>query len=125
MLFIDARKLGHMVDRTHRALSGDDIARIADTYHAWRGSGDGEYEDVPGFSKSASLEDIRRHDHILTPGRYVGVEPEDDDHEPFEDKMRRLVIQWREQQAEAGRLDAEIDKNFAALGFGTDSADRR
>ena len=125
LLFIDARKFGHMVDRTHRELSGNDIARIADTYHAWRGSGDGEYEDVPGFSKSASLEDIRSHDHILTPGRYVGVEPEDDDDEFFEDKMRRLVIQWRKQQAEAGRLDAELDKNFAALGFGTDSADRR
>ena len=121
VLFIDARKLGHMIDRTHREFGDDDIARIADTYHAWRGSGDGEYADVAGFCKSASLEDISRHDHILTPGRYVGIEPEPEDDEPFEDKMRRLVAQWRDQQAEAARLDAEIEKNFEMLGFGRDT----
>ncbi len=118
LLFIDARKLGHMVDRTHREFSDTDIARIADTYHAWRDSGDGEYADVPGFCKSASIKEIRTHDHILTPGRYVGMEPEEEDAEPFEDKMRRLTAQWREQQAEAARLDAEIEKNFQMLGFG-------
>ena len=121
VLFIDARKLGHMVDRTHRELSDDDIARIADTYHAWRGSSDGEYEDVAGFCKSTPLEEVRRHDHVLTPGRYVGVEPEEEDGEPFEEKMSRLVTQWREQQAEAARLDAEIEKNLQMLGFGKDS----
>ena len=120
VLFIDARKLGPMVDRTHRELSDDDIARIADTYHAWRGSSDGEYEDVAGFCKSAPLEEVRRHDHVLTPGRYVGVEPEEEDGEPFEEKMSRLVAQWREQQAEAARLDAEIEKNLEMLGFGRD-----
>ena len=122
VLFIDARKLGHMIDRTHREFSDEDIARIADTYHAWRGSGDGEYADVPGFCKSASSEDLRQHDYILTPGRYVGIEPEEEDDEPFDDKMRRLVAQWREQQAEGVRLDAEIEKNFEMLGFGKNDA---
>ena len=112
LLFIDARKLGHMIDRTHRELSSEDITRIADTYHTWRGSKDGHYEDTPGFCKSATLEEIRAHDHILAPGRYVGVEPEKQDSEPFEDKMTRLITTWREQQAEATRLDARIEANF-------------
>ena len=117
-LFIDARKLGHMIDRTRRDLSEEDIARITDTYHAWRDGGDsGEYADVPGFCKSATLEDIRKHGHVLTPGRYVGVEPREDDGEPFEEKMTRLSAQWREQQAEAHRLDAAIEANLARLGF--------
>jgi len=116
-LFIDARKLGHMVDRTHRDLSAEDIARIADTYHAWRG-GSGDYADVPGFCKSASLEEIRKHGHVLTPGRYVGAEPQPDDGEPFHEKIARLAAQWREQQAEARRLDAAIAENLERLGFG-------
>ena len=118
-LFIDARKLGHMIDRTRRDLSPEDIARVADTYHAWRGEEGEGYADVPGFCKSASLEEIRKHGHVLTPGRYVGAEPQPDDGEPFEEKMGRLTTQWREQQAEARRLDAEIEKNLARLGFGT------
>ena len=118
-LFIDARKLGHMLDRTRRDLSQEDIARVADTYHAWRGGkGAGEYADVPGFCKSATLEEIRKHDHVLTPGRYVGAAPQEDDGEPFEEKMARLSAQWREQQAEAQRLDAEIEENLTRLGFG-------
>ena len=118
VLFIDARKLGRMVDRTHRELTGDDIARIADAYHAWRGEeGSGEYADVPGFCKSATLEEIRRHGHVLTPGRYVGAEPQEDDGEPFEEKMTRLSAQWREQQAEAQRLDAAIEANLKKLGY--------
>ena len=123
-LFIDARKLGHMIDRTCRDLSQDDIARIAVTYHAWRGSIEAsEYEDVPGFCRSATLDEIRKHGHVRTPGRYVGAPPQEDDGEPFEEKMARLSAQWREQQAEARRLDAEIEANLARLGFGPDTED--
>ena len=119
ILFIDARKLGNMVDRTHRELSDEDIAHIADTYHAWRNEGAAaDYADVPGFCKSATLEDVRRHGHVLTPGRYVGAEPQEDDGEPFAEKMARLSAQWREQQVEAQRLDATIEKNLVRLGFG-------
>ena len=118
ILFIDARKLGRMVDRTHRELTDEDITRIADTYYAWRGEqGAGEYEDLPGFCKSATLEIVGKHGHVLTPGRYVGVEPPPEDLEPFEEKMARLTAQWREQQAEARRLDAAIAANLERLGF--------
>ena len=118
-LFIDARKLGHMLDRTRRDLSQEDIANIADTYHAWLGSGeDNEYEDIPGFCKSATLEEIQKYGHVLTPGRYVGAAPQEDDGEPFEEKMTRLSAEWRKQQAEAQQLDAEIEANLARLGFG-------
>ena len=120
VLFIDARKLGQMVDRTRKEFSDEDIARIADTHRAWRGVPDAApYEDEPGFCKSATLEEIREHHHVLTPGRYVGVAPQDDDGEPFEDKMNRLAAQLREQQAEEGRLDAAIEKNLELLGFGS------
>ena len=119
ILFIDARQIGRMVDRTHREFTDEDIARIADTYHAWRGEEDaGDYADIPGFCKSAALEDVRRHGHVLTPGRYVGAPPQEDDGEPFEDKMKRLVAQLQEQQAEGARLDAAIAANLEALGFG-------
>ena len=119
VLFIDARKMGSMVDRTHRELTRDDIARIAGTYHAWRGEKEaGEYEDTPGFCKSVSLDEIRKHGHVLTPGRYVGAEAQEDDGEPFDEKMQRLVAQLREQQSEATRLDAAIAKNLEALGYG-------
>ena len=119
VLFINARKLGQMVDRTHRELTGEDIARISDTYHSWRGEeGVGEYEDIPGFCKSASLDEVRKHGHVLTPGRYVGVEVQEDDGEPFDEKMKRLVAQLREQQAEGARLDAAIAANLKELGMG-------
>ena len=119
ILFIDARKLGRMVDRTHRELTGDDIARIADTYHVWRTGEEGDgYADVPGFCKSVALDEVRKHGHVLTPGRYVGMEPQEDDGEPFQDKMTRLVAELREQQAESARLDAAIAQNLTALGFG-------
>ena len=119
MLFIDARKMGQMVDRTHRELTDEEIARIADTYHAWRGEKEaGEYKDVPGFCKSATLEEIRKHGYVLTPGRYVGAEAAEDDGEPFEEKMKRLVAQLREQQAEARRLDEAIWRNIKELGYG-------
>jgi len=119
LLFIDARKLGRMVDRTHRELTDEDIARIGDTYHAWRGEkGGGEYADVPGFCNSATLGEVRKHGHVLTPGRYVGAEAQEDDGEPFEEKMKRLVAQLREQQAEAAKLDAAIAANLKELGYG-------
>jgi len=119
VLFIDARKLGPLVDRTHRELTDDDIARIADTYHAWRGEeGAGKYADVPGFCKSATLEEVRKHGHVLTPGRYVGAEAQEDDGEPFEEKMKRLTATLREQQAEAAKLDAAIVANLKELGYG-------
>ena len=119
ILFIDARKLGSMVDRTHRELTDEDIARISDMYHAWRGEdGADEYSDEPGFCKSAGLEEVRKHGHVLTPGRYVGAAPQEDDGEPFDEKMARLTAQWREQQAEAVTLDAAIEANLKGLGFG-------
>ncbi|WP_455423736.1 N-6 DNA methylase [Chloracidobacterium validum] len=130
ILFIDARKMGRMVDRTHRELTDDDIARIANTYHAWRGTVGAthavgatgrsplrEYRDIPGFCKSATIDDVRKHGHVLTPGRYVGAEAQEDDGEPFEEKMVRLVAQLREQQAEAARLNAAIAKNLKELGY--------
>ena len=121
-LFIDARKLGHMVDRRNRDLSIEDLSHIADTYHAWRGAeGAADYADIPGFCKSATLDELKQHGHVLTPGRYVGAAPQEDDGEPFADKMTRLSAQWREQQAEAQKLDAEIEANLRKLGFEADS----
>ena len=118
-LFIDARKLGSLVDRTHRELSDEEIARVAATYHAWRGDeGAGEYADEPGFCKSAALDEIRGHGHVLTPGRYVGAADAEEDDEPFDEKMRRLTATLREQVAEGQRLDALIEANLRELGFG-------
>ena len=123
---MDARKLGRMVDRTHRELTDDDIARIANTYHAWRGEdGTGDYADIPGFCKSAVLAEVRKHGHVLTPGRYVGAEAVEDNGEPFEDKMKRLVAQLREQQANAAKLDAAIKVNLKSLGFIADQEGTR
>ena len=119
VLFIDARQMGVLVDRTRRELTDEEIQKIADTYHAWRGEpGAGEYQDVPGFCKSATLEEIRKHGFVLTPGRYVGAAEQEDDGEPFEEKMARLAAQWREQRAEAARLDAAIEANLKELGYG-------
>jgi type I restriction enzyme M protein len=118
-LFIDARKLGSMVDRVHRELTDEDIAKIAGAYHAWRGDRPaGKYADVPGFCKAAKLEDIRKHGHVLTPGRYVGAETAEGDGEPFDDKMRRLTATLRQQQAEGAKLDAAIAANLKELGYG-------
>ncbi len=119
VLFLDARKLGRMVDRIHRELTDEDIARIAGAYHGWRGEKEaGEYADVPGFCKSTTLEEVRKHSHMLTPGRYVGAEAQEDDGELFEEKMKRLVVQLREQQTEAAKLDAAIAANLKELGYG-------
>jgi type I restriction enzyme M protein len=108
-----------MVDRVHRELTDDDLAKIAGTYHAWRGDkGAAAFADVPGFCKAAKLDDIRKHGHVLTPGRYVGVESAEDDGEPFEEKMKRFSATLREQQAEAAKLDAAIAANLTELGYG-------
>ncbi len=118
ILFIDARNMGALVDRTRRELHDDDVARIAATYHAWRGEADaGPYADIPGFCKAATLDEVRKHGHVLTPGRYVGAAAQEGDGEPFEQKMQRLAAQWREQQAQAAKLDAAIERNLKALGF--------
>jgi len=122
VLFIDARKLGEMEDRTHRRLTEAEVGRISDTYHAWRGEAEaierrGEYKDEPGFCASVGLEDIRKHGHVLTPGRYVGAEAAEEDAEPFGEKMRRLTATLEEQFAESARLEAEIRTNLHSLGY--------
>jgi type I restriction enzyme M protein len=117
-LFIDARKMGSLIDRVHRDLTDEDVARIASTYHAWRGEKDaGSYSDVPGFCKSASLDEIAKNGFVLTPGRYVGAEDVVDDGEPFEEKMGRLVAKLGEQFAESERLEREIVGNLKGLGY--------
>jgi type I restriction enzyme M protein len=118
-LFIDARKMGKLVDRTHRELSDYDVAKIAGTYHAWRGDKNaGTYVDIPGFCISVSLEKIREHNHVLTPGRYVGAEEIEDDGEPLQEKMNRFAAALREQTATASKLDATILANLEELGYG-------
>ncbi|MDA8241651.1 MAG: N-6 DNA methylase [Nitrospiraceae bacterium] len=118
-LFLDARKMGTMVDRVHKELTDEDVAKLAGTYHAWRGDKDsGEYADIPGFCKAAKLDDIRKHGHVLTPGRYVGAEAAEADGESFEKKMKRLTATLREQQKEAAKLDAVITASIKELGYG-------
>jgi type I restriction enzyme M protein len=119
-LFIDARKMGTLVDRVHRELSDDDVREVADTYHAWRGDKGikKKYADIAGVCKSATLEDIRHHGHILTPGRYVGAAEVEEDGEPFEAKMARLTAELKQQTAEAKRLDKLIWANLEDIGYG-------
>ncbi len=109
ILFIDARKLGHMVDRTRKEFSDADIKNIASTYHAWRGEfGRKIYEDVPGFCKSSTLEEIKAHNCVLTPGRYVGAADIDADDTPFEEKFLSLQQTLNRQFSQADRLTANI-----------------
>jgi len=118
-LFIDARKLGRMINRVQLELTTEDIANIADTYHAWRGDKDaGTYEDAPGFCKSVALDEIRTHGHVLTPGRYVGAEATEEDSEPLEQKMKRLTANLEEQFAESATLERAIRQNLKALDYG-------
>ncbi|MFU2207195.1 type I restriction-modification system subunit M [Solidesulfovibrio sp. C21] len=117
VLFIDTRKLGYMVDRTRREFSDDDIGKIAGTYHAWRGEKEaGEYGDVPGFCKAASLEEIRGHGYILTPSRYVGAEATEDDDAPFEERLAALREKLQKQFAESDLLTATILEKLAEVG---------
>jgi len=113
-LFIDARQMGAMVDRTHRELTDEDIGRIAGAYHAWRGEQcAGDYEDIAGFCKSATTEQIAEHGFVLTPGRYVGAAAAgEEDDEPFDEKMKRLTAELAEQFAEGRRLEGEIAANL-------------
>ena len=116
-LFIDARALGTLVSRVRRELDDEDIAHIAATYHDWQRA-EGGYEDVPGFCKSATLDDIAGHGYVLTPGRYVGAAAVEDDGEPFEEKMQRLTAELEAQFAESARLEAIIRQNLEQLGYG-------
>jgi type I restriction enzyme M protein len=111
ILFIDASEVGYMEDRTHRTFSDDDIAKIAGTYHEWRKPG-GKYEDVKGFCKSADIEEITKHNFVLTPGRYVGLEDEEDDGIPFAEKMEEYLIDLSGQIAQEKKLDEEIKKQL-------------
>jgi type I restriction enzyme M protein len=126
VLFIDARKMGRMVNRTQRELTDEDIAYIANTYHAWRGDigattpaqpTPAPYVDIPGFCRSVTIEEIRQHGYILTPGRYVGAEATETEDEPFEETMTRLVLQLRQQHIEARQLDEAIWQNLKELGY--------
>ena len=119
MLFIDARKLGTMIDRRRKELTDDDIKTISDTYHAWRGElKDQKYHDIPGFCKSASREEIRKQQWILTPGRYVGAEEEEEDDEAFDEKMKRLTSELSQQMKQGEQLDEGIKKNLERIGYG-------
>ncbi|MEM4335411.1 MAG: class I SAM-dependent DNA methyltransferase [Candidatus Anstonellales archaeon] len=117
ILFIDARKMGVMIDRRHRELTDEEIKKIADTYHAWRGENKLEYKDIPGFCKSATLEEVEKNNFILTPGRYVGFEEVEEPEEVFEEKMKKLTAELKQQMEESKRLDEEIKKNLEMLGW--------
>ena len=114
-LFIDARKMGDMVNRRLRELSDEDIKKIANTYIAWQNE-DG-YEDVQGYCKVASIDEIKEHDYILTPGRYVGIEEVEDDGEPFEEKMDRLTTTLANQFKKSRELEEEIRKQLGGIGY--------
>lgn len=121
ILFIDARNFGTMIDRRHRELTPEDIKKISDTYHSWRGETiDGkkiEYEDVSGFCKSATLQEIREQNHMLTPGRYVGYEIDEEDDEVFEEKIKRLTTELSKQMKKGTKLDEEIKRNLESIGY--------
>lgn len=115
ILFIDARKMGYMETRKHREMMDEEIKKICDTYHSWRQNE--EYEDQQGFCKSANLDEVRSHEYILTPGRYVGIEEIEDDGEPFDDKMTRLTGDLAEMFVESHKLEEEIKKRLGAIGY--------
>jgi len=116
ILFIDASEVGFMEDKTHRAFSDTDMAKIAGTYHEWR-KRDGKYEDIKGFCKSADIEEITKHNFVLTPGQYVGIQDEIDDGVPFADKIAGLTTKLAEQMTEEKKLDEEIKKQLKNIGF--------
>ncbi len=116
-LFIDARNLGEMIDRTHRGFNAEDIKKIADTYHAYRGTNGQEYKDIAGFCKIAKLDEIAKNDYVLTPGRYVRLAKQEDDGEPYEVKMKRLTGELKEQFEESNKLQAQIKDVLKELGY--------
>ena len=117
ILFIDARNMGQMVDRRHRELTKEEVEKIVDTYHAWRRENKQKYEDILGFCKSVKLEEVEKHNFILTPGRYVGVPEEVDDGIPFEEKMKKLTTELAEQFKESEKLEKEIKQNLKSIGW--------
>jgi type I restriction enzyme M protein len=117
ILFIDARNMGKMIDRRHKELTEEDIKLVAETYHSWRGENKRKYEDVQGFCKSAKINEVEKHNFILTPGRYVGIPDEEEDEEGFEDKMKRLTNELKEQMKEGKKLDEEIKLNLKKIGW--------
>ena len=117
-LFIDARKTGELIDRAHRELTKEDLEKIVTTYHNWKSEDDfEEYENIKGFCKSSDLEEIQKHEYILTPGRYVGIEEKEEDDEPFEEKMERLTDELAEQFAKSNKLEEEIRENLGEIGY--------
>jgi type I restriction enzyme M protein len=117
LLFIDARKMGTLVDRVHRELTDEDLDLISGIYHEWRNTG-GKYEDKPGWWKSATIDEIKSHGYVLTPGRYVGAEEVEDEGVPFEEKMAELSATLYQQFDKADQLEAVIRKNLEMLGYG-------
>ena len=115
ILFIDARNMGTLINRRTRELTDDDIRKIADTYHSWK-KDDGSYEDIPGFCKSATLDEVRELDYVLTPGRYVGLPEEDDDFD-FEERVQKLTAELKTQMEECTKLDDRIKENLAKVGI--------
>ena len=113
-LFIDARKMGHMVDRKHRDFDDADIQKLADTFEAFQ---KGKLEDVKGFCSVATLEDIKKQDYILTPGRYVGIEEQENDGEPFDEKMARLTSELSDMFEKSRELEDEIRRKLGAIGY--------
>ena len=111
ILFIDARQMGIMKTRVERVLTDEDISKIADTVRFWRNEND--FENVPGFCYDAKFEEIEKNNFVLTPGRYVGTPEEEEDGEPFEEKMNRLTSLLKEQQEEGAKLDQQISEKIA------------
>ena len=115
ILFIDARNMGTLINRRTRELTDEDIRKIVDTYHNWK-KNDGSYEDIPGFCKSATLDEVRELDYVLTPGRYVGLPEEEDDFD-FEERVKKLTVELKEQMEESTKLDERIKENLAKVGI--------
>lgn len=113
-MFIDARKMGHMVDRKHRDFTEEDIQKLADTFSAFQ---NGTLEDVKGFCAVASTEELAKQEYVLTPGRYVGIEEQEDDGEPFDEKMKRLTSELSEMFKKSHELENEIRKKLGAIGY--------